>query len=68
MGDAWIIFELKYPATVFKAFIAENCGDKASAPCKLEEVLAAHYVRLPIGPFDLEIPHSMLADKQAAAK
>ena len=47
-----------------QVFIAEHCGDKAAAPCTLEEVLAAHFVRLPIGPFDLEIPHSMLGDKQ----
>ena len=47
-----------------KAFIAEHCGDKATAACKLEDMLAQNYVRLPIGPFDLEIPHALLADKQ----
>ncbi|MEO6708018.1 MAG: hypothetical protein ABI054_09175 [Planctomycetota bacterium] len=46
-----------------KAFVARHCDPKASAPCKLEEVLARDYVRLPIGPFDLEIPNSMVSDK-----
>jgi hypothetical protein len=47
-----------------KAFIAEHCGAKATQPCSLDEVLAEGFVRLPVGPFDLEIPHEMLGDKQ----
>ncbi len=47
-----------------KAFIAEHCDPKATVPCKIDDVLAANYVRMTIGPFDVEIPHAMLADKQ----
>lgn len=54
--------KVDFPA-LGKAFLTLHCDPKASAPCKLEEVLAKDYARLTIGPFDIEVPHAMLADK-----
>jgi hypothetical protein len=54
--------KIDFPA-LGQAFVAAHCDPKAAAPCKLDEVLAKEFVRLGVGPFDLEIPHSMLADK-----
>jgi len=54
--------KVDFPA-LGKAFVAEHCPPKASAPCALEEVLSGNFVQLTLGPFDLEIPHSMLANK-----
>lgn len=53
---------IDFPA-LGKAFVEARCADKAAAPCALDEVLARHFVRLSIGPFDVEVPHSMLKDK-----
>lgn len=50
-------------AALGKAFVAEHCPPKTSAPCAQEEVLSANFVQLTLGPFDLQIPHSMLANK-----
>jgi hypothetical protein len=51
-----------YPA-LGAAFVTEHCGT-AGPPCPLEEVLARDHARLDVGPFALEVPRTLLADKQ----
>ncbi|HUR29479.1 MAG TPA: hypothetical protein VM509_14920, partial [Planctomycetota bacterium] len=54
--------KVDFPA-LGKAFVSERCDPKAAAPCTVDEVLAKHYLRLGIGPFDVEVPHEMVTDK-----
>ncbi len=50
-----------------KAFLERHCGDASSAlACPFDEVLAADYVRLRLGLFEVHYPASFLEDKAAA--
>src|SRR5688500_12605976 len=48
-----------------KDFVAAHCPAGTSGTCKLEEVLVQGYARLPVGPFDLQVPMAMLGEKQS---
>lgn len=50
-----------------RAFIADHCGEKATTPCAFEALLEKDFAKLVIGPFDVEVPRSMLADKEGLA-
>ncbi|MBK8178311.1 MAG: hypothetical protein IPK67_05330 [Planctomycetes bacterium] len=51
-------------ASLGQAFVAERCEGKPATPCALDAVLERHFARLVVGPFDVEVPHSMLDDKE----
>ena len=54
-------------ASLGATFVAAHCPPEASPACPLEDVLARDHARLDIGPFTLEFPKALLADKDALA-
>jgi hypothetical protein len=49
-------------------FTSEHCAEAASKPCALEDVLAQGFARLDVGPFVVECPRAMLAQKELLAR